>query len=348
MQLCNLLDANERVSFEEAVKRGIGAGGGLFFPVDIAPLADVDGLLQMPFIERSIEIAYRLLGEEFSRAELTEILVDAFAFPASVVQVSPDVFSLELFHGPTLAFKDFGARFMARTLGVLRRRAADNAPLTILSATSGDTGAAVAHAFLKQPGVRVVMLYPKGKISVLQEKLFCTLGENIFPVAVDGDFDRCQALVKAAFADADLVKQYGLNSANSINFARLLAQTFYYFEAVAQLPAERRKRLVICVPSGNFGNLTAGMFAQALGLPVHRWVVATNANDTIPRYRETGHWEVRPTVATISNAMDVSAPNNWPRVEALLARADRPALEALSISDDETRLALQHLQAHYH
>jgi threonine synthase len=196
--------------------------------------------------------------------------------------------------------------------------------------------------------VRVVMLYPKGKISVLQEKLFCTLGENIFPVAVDGDFDRCQALVKAAFADADLVKQYGLNSANSINFARLLAQTFYYFEAVAQLPVARRKRLIISVPSGNFGNLTAGMLAQALGLPVHRWVVATNANDTIPRYRETGHWEVRPTVATISNAMDVSAPNNWPRVEALLARADRPALEALSISDDETRIALRRLQALHH
>ncbi len=343
MRLHNLLHPTETVTFSEAVRRGIGTGGGLFFPSEITPFADTDALLSLPFVERSIEIIGRLLGDEFSKAEITEILTDAFAFPAPLVPVSEGVFTLELFHGPTLAFKDFGARFMARTLGVLRRRAADSAPLTILSATSGDTGAAVAHAFFGQPGVRVVMLYPQGKISELQEKLFCTLGGNILPVAVEGDFDTCQALVKAAFADAELVTRYGLNSANSINFARLLAQTLYYFEALAQVPPERRATTVISVPSGNFGDLTAGLLAQALGLPVGRWVIATNANATVPRYYQTGQWEVRPTIATLSNAMDVSAPNNWPRVAALLARPHPPHLTAQSISDDETRAALRHL-----
>jgi threonine synthase len=347
MLLHNLLHPTETVSFTDAVRRGIGSGGGLFFPAEITPFTDIDGLLALPFVERSIEIAFRLLGDEFSREEIQEILEDAFAFPAPLVPVGDRVATLELFHGPTLAFKDFGARFMARTLGVIRRKMADSAPLTILSATSGDTGAAVAHAFFGQPGVRVVMLYPQGKISELQKKLFCTLGGNIFPVAVEGDFDQCQALVKAGFADAELVTRYGLNSANSINFARLLAQTLYYFEAVAQVSVAQRKRLVISVPSGNFGNLTAGLLAQALGLPVGRWVVATNANDTVPRYRQTGRWEVLPTIATLSNAMDVSAPNNWPRVEALLARPAAPDLTATSISDGQTRTALRQLYTEY-
>ncbi|MCE0490500.1 threonine synthase [Pantoea sp. Mb-10] len=319
MKLYNLKDHNEQVSFAQAVKQGLGSQQGLFFPLELPEfeLTEIDAMLEMDFVTRSSKILSAYIGDEIAPHQLNERVKNAFAFPAPVQSVSADVACLELFHGPTLAFKDFGGRFMAQMLAYVS--GADE-QVTILTATSGDTGAAVAHAFYGMENVRVVILYPQGKISPLQEKLFCTLGGNIETLAIDGDFDACQALVKQAFDDEDLKKKIGLNSANSINISRLLAQICYYFEAVAQLPQEKRNQLVISVPSGNFGDLTAGLLAKSLGLPVKRFIAATNANDTVPRFLEKGEWQPNLTVATLSNAMDVSQPNNWPRVEELFRR----------------------------
>ena len=230
MQLYNIKDHSEKVSYAQAVRQGLGKEQGLFFPCEIKELPNVDELLAMPFVERSAKILRHLIGDEIP--ELEQLVKNAFAFGAPLRQVGDKSYALELFHGPTLAFKDFGGRFMAQCLGAI----ADGKKITILTATSGDTGAAVAHAFYKLPGIEVVILYPKGKISNLQEKLFCTLGENIRTVAVHAAFDDCQALVKDAFDDEELKQAIGLNSANSINISRLLAQVCYYFEAVAQLP----------------------------------------------------------------------------------------------------------------
>ena len=268
MELYNLKDESEKVSFAQAVKQGLGRGQGLFFPREIPffEQAEMDKLLAMDFVSRSTAILHALIGDEIPEAELAARVRAAFAFPAPLNPVEPDVACLELFHGPTLAFKDFGGRFMAQALAAV----AGDKPVTILTATSGDTGAAVAHAFYGLKNVQVVILYPQGKISPLQEKLFCTLGGNIHTVAVQDDFDACQALVKQAFDDEELKQTLHLNSANSINISRLLAQICYYFEAVAQVPAEKRGELVFSVPSGNFGDLTAGVLAKAMGLPVKR------------------------------------------------------------------------------
>lgn len=339
MKLYNIKDHSEQVSFAQAVKQGLGREQGLFFPEQIAPLSDVTGLLDKPLVERSAILLRHLLGDELP--ELSQLIANAFTFPAPLVKVAENQYALELFHGPTLAFKDFGGRFMAQCLTAV----SDGKKITILTATSGDTGAAVAHAFYGLPNIEVVILYPKGKISPLQEKLFCTLGGNIRTVAVHGAFDDCQALVKQAFDDEALKVAIGLNSANSINISRLLAQVCYYFEAVAQLPADKRDQAVIAVPSGNFGNLTAGLIAKALGLPVKRFIVATNANDTVPRYLQLGEWDPKATVATLSNAMDVSRPNNWPRVEELF-RVKGWSLNELGSAardDAQTRDALQRL-----
>ncbi|MGL4756690.1 MAG: threonine synthase [Aeromonadaceae bacterium] len=339
MKLYNIKDHSEQVSFAQAVKQGLGREQGLFFPEQIAPLSDVTGLLDKPLVERSAILLRHLLGDELP--ELAQLIANAFTFPAPLVKVAENQYALELFHGPTLAFKDFGGRFMAQCLTAV----SDGKKITILTATSGDTGAAVAHAFYGLPNIEVVILYPKGKISPLQEKLFCTLGGNIRTVAVHGAFDDCQALVKQAFDDEALKVAIGLNSANSINISRLLAQVCYYFEAVAQLPADKRDQAVIAVPSGNFGNLTAGLIAKALGLPVKRFIVATNANDTVPRYLQQGEWDPKATVATLSNAMDVSRPNNWPRVEELF-RVKGWSLNELGSAardDAQTRDALQRL-----
>ncbi|WP_031519628.1 threonine synthase [Siccibacter colletis] len=318
MKLYNLKDHNEQVSFAQAVTQGLGSQQGLFFPHDLPEfsLTEVDDMLEMDFVSRSSKILSAFIGDEIPAEILETRIRNAFTFPAPVKEVQSDIGCLELFHGPTLAFKDFGGRFMAQMLTHI----SGDKPVTILTATSGDTGAAVAHAFYGLKNVRVVILYPRGKISPLQEKLFCTLGDNIETVAIDGDFDACQALVKQAFNDEELKTQLGLNSANSINISRLLAQICYYFEAVAQLPQEARNQLVISVPSGNFGDLTAGLLAKSLGLPVKRFIAATNANDTVPRYLENGKWEPDSTRATLSNAMDVSQPNNWPRVEEIFRR----------------------------
>lgn len=341
MQLYNIKHNDERVSYAQAVKQGLGKDQGLFFPEVIKEMDNVEALLELPFVERSTKILAHLIGDELP--ELPTLVKNAFAFGAPLAKVDENNYALELFHGPTLAFKDFGGRFMAQCLGAI----ADGKKVTILTATSGDTGAAVTHAFYKLPGIDVVILYPKGKISNLQEKLFCTLGENIRTVAINAAFDDCQALVKQAFDDQELKVAIGLNSANSINISRLLAQVCYYFEAVAQLPKDKRKNVVVSVPSGNFGDITAGLIAKALGLNIKKFVVATNDNDTVPRYLESGNWDPNPTVATLSNAMDVSKPNNWPRVEELF-KVKGWSLKELGygkLSDDETKLAMKETQA---
>ena len=343
MKLYNLKDHNEQVSFAQAVKQGLGKQQGLFFPLELPEfeLTEIDRLLELDFVTRSSRILSAFIGDEIPEEELYQRVKNAFAFPAPVVNVEEDIACLELFHGPTLAFKDFGGRFMAQIL----TQVSGDQPVTILTATSGDTGAALAHAFHGLKNVRVVILYPRGKISPLQEKLFCTLGGNIHTVAIDGDFDACQALVKQAFDDEELKFALKLNSANSINISRLLAQICYYFEAVAQLPQEARNQLVVSVPSGNFGDLTAGLLAKSLGLPVKRFIAATNANDTVPRFLSNGEWEPKKTVATLSNAMDVSQPNNWPRVEELYRRKtwQLKDLGFGTVSDDTTEDAMREL-----
>ena len=292
MNLYNITDNSEQVNFQKAVKQGLGRGQGLFFPETINPLDNIDALLKMNLVDRSTEILSHLIGDELSKEAVFDIVSKAFTFPAPVKKVTEDINALELFHGPTLAFKDFGGRFMAQCLAQFK----DDGKITILTATSGDTGAAVAHAFFGMENINVVILYPKGKISPLQEKLFCTLGGNITTVAIEGDFDDCQAMVKQAFDDQDLKQAIGLNSANSINISRLVAQICYYFEAFAQLDAKQRENLVVSVPSGNFGDLTAGLLAKALGLPIKRFIAATNENDTVPRYLQEGTWAPKKTV----------------------------------------------------
>ncbi|EMB51609.1 threonine synthase [Vibrio mimicus] len=341
MKLYNIKENDEQVSFGQAVRQGLGRNQGLFFPAELPKFEDIDALLAEDFVSRSSKILSALIGDELPADKVRAMVDSAFQFAAPIAKVKEGVYALELFHGPTLAFKDFGGRFMAQSLAAV----SNGGKITILTATSGDTGAAVAHAFYGMEDINVVILYPKGKISPLQEKLFCTLGKNIHTVAINGDFDACQALVKQAFDDAELRQQIGLNSANSINISRLMAQICYYFEAAAQMSKVERENLVISVPSGNFGNLTAGMLAKALGLPVKRFIAATNANDTVPRYLETGRWEPKPTVATTSNAMDVSQPNNWPRIEELCQRLGW-GLETLgkgAVSDEESAQAVQEL-----
>ena len=339
MNLYNIKHPEEQVNFAQAVRQGLGKDQGLFFPENIPHLSNIDELLALPLVKRSQKILGALIGEEIPQAQLEQMVRNAFTFPAPVAKVEDNIYALELFHGPTLAFKDFGGRFMAQALATVR----GDGKITILTATSGDTGAAVAHAFYGLENIDVVILYPKGKISPLQEKLFCTLGGNIRTIAINADFDACQALVKQAFDDAELHQAIGLNSANSINISRLLAQVCYYFEAAAQLPKEQRENLVVSVPSGNFGNLTAGLIAKTLGLPIKRFIAATNANDTVPRYLHSGNWSPNATVATLSNAMDVSRPNNWPRVEELFKRNGWALneLHSAAISDAQTEDTLR-------
>ena len=344
MQLFNLKDHSDTVNYCEAVQKGLGKMQGLYFPKEIKPLDNVSGLLEKPFTERSAIILSHLIGDDIPTDVLKTLVEAAFAFPAPIAKVNDDVYCLELFHGPTLAFKDFGGRFMAQCLAWLTKDS--NNPITILTATSGDTGAAVAHAFHGLKNINVVILYPKGKISQLQEKLFTTLGDNIHTVAVESDFDACQQLVKSAFDDPEVRDGLHLNSANSINISRLLAQVCYYFEAFSQVPVEKQHEVVFSVPSGNFGNLTAGMIAKTLGLPVKRFIASTNSNDTVPRYWASGEWEPNPTVATLSNAMDVSQPNNWPRIEALfeLGYLDKAILSAEAVDEEYTQVAMKQLQ----
>ncbi|XRX42464.1 MAG: threonine synthase [Buchnera aphidicola (Eriosoma harunire)] len=317
MKLYNLKNKHEQVTFSQAIKLGLGEQQGLFFPTTI-PLIEpstISKMLLMDFIPRSCKILSMFIGDEISKTILEKSIHRAFSCSIpKISHITNNIACFELFHGPTLAFKDFGARFMAQILSFLNPK---NELITILTATSGDTGAAVAHAFYKMKNVRVIILYPNGKISKYQEKLFCTLGENITTIAINGSFDECQTLVKQAFNDTELKQKTGLNSANSINISRLLAQICYYFEAFSLLSEKQQKNLIISIPCGNFGNLTAGLLAKSIGLPIKSFIAATNKNDTVPRFLKTGKWEPRDTISTLSNAMDISQPNNWPRVEEL-------------------------------
>ena len=340
MQLINIKHPAEQVTFKQAVLRGLGRDQGLFFPQTFDALPDVDSLLQEAFVPRSVAVLQHLVGAEVSNQTMQQMVSSAFDFPLEIPLLADGSRALELFHGPSLAFKDFGARFMARCLSEFH----DGGRMTILTATSGDTGAAVAHAYYGQPGIEVVVLYPKGKISPLQEKLFCTLGGNVHTIAVEADFDTCQQLVKQSFDDQQLKSELGLNSANSINIARLVAQVCYYFEAAAVVNDVRR--MVLSVPSGNFGNVTAALIARAIGLPYKRVIAATNANDTVPRFMVSGRWDPNPTVTTITNAMDISLPNNFPRVLELGERHGlqlEQLLSSTSLDDDRTRDAMSEL-----
>ncbi len=333
MKLVSTRTPERFVTFQQAVEAGLAPDGGLYVPVAPPRFDDVSDLLTLDFPSRSTEILHRLLDGECPRTMVEGMASSAFTFPAPLVQVDARSSALELFHGPTLAFKDFGARFLARVLAL----SAGTQPRTVLTATSGDTGAAVASAFHGLPGVNVVVLYPAGRVSPLQERQFATCGGNVLALAVEGTFDDCQRLVKGAFEDAELVARLGLTSANSINIARLLAQTLYYFEAVAQQKSDAP--LVVSVPSGNFGNLYAGLMAQRMGLPIHAFVAATNANRVVPDYLDTGAYLPRVSVATLSNAMDVGAPSNWERIFTLFGgdhHAMAAALRWGSCTDAET------------
>ena len=341
MKFYNLKKNEEVVDFSTAVRKGLGDEQGLFFPKKIKKLDDIDSLLSLPTKERNFNILTNFVSENLTTEQLKAVLDKTFDFPSKLVQVNNNNYCLELFHGPTLAFKDFGATFMANCLQAFSQ----GEKITILTATSGDTGAAVAQAFHGIDNIEVVILYPKGKISVLQEKMFTTLGGNIRTLSVNGAFDDCQKLVKQSFDDRELVKAIGLNSANSINISRLLAQVCYYFDALAQLPKEKRAQAVISVPSGNFGNLTAGIIAKLLGAPIKRFIATTNVNDTVPRYLKTGQWEPNKTIPTISNAMDVSEPNNWPRIEYMIesGQFSQSDLTGNSATEEQTKEALKKL-----
>ena len=315
MKFINTRNRNDKATFREAVLRGMAPGGGLWMPEALPVFEDWDSLLQLRWAERSEIILRRFIDGEFDQDALAAAIRSALDFPIPLTQIRRGLYALELFHGPTLAFKDVGARFFAHILDLIRE---PGRPLTVLTATSGDTGAAVAQAFWQRPSARVVVLYPQGRVSDLQERQFATLGDNVTALAVEGSFDDCQALVKECFTDPDLTARHGLTSANSINVARLLPQMLYYAEAVAQLHKQDvRDGIVIAVPSGNFGNLCAGLMAKQTGLPIRAFVAATNANATVPHYLDSGEYFPQPSVATLSNAMDVGAPSNWERIQHL-------------------------------
>ena len=300
-------------SLRGAVLRGLAPDGGLYMPVEIArhSAEELDEFRRLPFTEGCFRVARPFATPDVPEEVLWQIVAEAINFPVKLVSLSPALHILELFHGPTLAFKDFGARFLARLMGYFVL--GETRPLTVLVATSGDTGSAVAHGFLGVPGIRVVILYPSQRISEAQEKQFTTLGQNITALEVAGSFDDCQCLVKQAFSDAELNKRAFLTSANSINVGRLLPQMFYHVAAYRQLPVASVP-LVVSVPSGNFGNLTAGIFAKRIGLPVAMFVASTNVNDVVPQYLRSGEFHSRPATQTLSNAMDVGNPNNFPRL----------------------------------
>ncbi len=303
-------------TLEEAVVRGLAGDKGLYMPREIKPLpaSFYDEIENLSFQEIACRVADAFFGEDVPADVLKQIVYDTLSFDAPVVKVKDNIYSLELFHGPTLAFKDVGGRFMARLLGYFIRKEGKK-QVNVLVATSGDTGSAVANGFLGVEGIHVYVLYPKGKVSEIQEKQFTTLGRNITAIEVDGTFDDCQALVKNAFMDEELKAHMQLTSANSINVARFLPQAFYYFYAYAQMKKlGKADNLVICVPSGNFGNITAGLFGKRMGLPVKRFIAANNRNDIFYQYLKTGVYTPRPSIATIANAMDVGDPSNFARI----------------------------------
>ncbi|SEF95038.1 threonine synthase [Parabacteroides chinchillae] len=303
-------------TLEETVIKGLAGDKGLYMPERIPSLSKdiISKMKHMSFHEIACTVAQAFFGEDIEPDVLDKIVKDTLSFDTPVVHVEDNIYSLELFHGPTLAFKDVGARFMARLLGYFIKKQGLK-EVNVLVATSGDTGSAVANGFLGVEGIHVYVLYPKGKVSPIQECQFTTLGQNITALEIDGTFDDCQALVKSAFMDSELNGHMKLTSANSINVARFLPQSFYYFNAYAQLDrAGKANELVVSVPSGNFGNITAGLFAHRMGLPVKRFIAANNRNDVFLEYLNTGKYNPRPSVATIANAMDVGDPSNFARI----------------------------------
>ena len=303
-------------TLEEAVVRGLAPDKGLYMPQEIRPLPQefFDNIENMSFQEMSYQVAHNFFGDDVDAESLREIVFDTLAFETPIVKVEDNIYSLELFHGPTLAFKDVGARFMARLLRYFIKREGKE-QVNVLVATSGDTGSAVANGFLGVDGIHVYVLYPKGKVSKIQESQFTTLGKNITAIEVDGVFDDCQALVKSAFMDEELQGHMNLTSANSINVARFLPQAFYYFNAYAQAKKlGKADNLTICVPSGNFGNITAGLFAQRMGLPIKHFIAANNANDIFYNYLLSGIYSPKASIQTIANAMDVGDPSNFARI----------------------------------
>jgi len=336
-------DHSNRVSLKAAVLEGMPADGGLYMPEILPKLPDnfFDALPDMDFQTLSFEVAQALIGEDVPEAILRNIIDEALNFETPLVDIEENIKTLELFHGPTLAFKDVGARFMSRLMAYFIQN--DDRKLNILVATSGDTGSAVANGFYKIPGINVIVLYPAGKISLIQEKQIATLGENVTALKVDGTFDDCQRLVKAALVDPDVQKSLMLSSANSINISRLIPQAFYYFNAFRQLSDFRSKKVAVSVPSGNFGNLTAGLIAKKMGLPVHRFVAATNINHIVPDYLEGGIFSPKASIQTISNAMDVGNPSNFTRILDLYGASwtdIRRDIWGTYFSDDQTRTAI--------
>ena len=305
------------VSLQDAVVKGLAEDKGLFMPNNIKtlPQSFFDTIETLSFQEMAYIVADAFFGEDVEADALKKIVYETLNFDVPLVNVSDNFYSLELYHGPTLAFKDVGGRFMSRLLGYFIQKQNDNSKVKVLVATSGDTGSAVANGFLGVEGIHVYVLYPKGLVSPIQECQFTTLGQNITALEVDGTFDVCQALVKSAFMDEELNAKLKLTSANSINVARFLPQSFYYFYAYAQLKKlGKANNVVMCVPSGNFGNITAGLFAKRMGLPIKRFVAANNRNDIFLQYLETGEYKPRPSISTIANAMDVGDPSNFARV----------------------------------
>ena len=330
------------VTLELAVTQGLAADRGLFMPERINPLPEsfFREIGSMSFQELSFEVAKKFFGEDIPEYTLQKIVFNTLTFDTPLVEVNENIYSLELFHGPTSAFKDVGARFMARLLSHFLGK--EKKMVHVLVATSGDTGSAVANGFLGVPGIKVHVLYPKGKVSDIQEKQFTTLGQNITALEIDGTFDDCQALVKFAFMDDELKKKITITSANSINVARFLPQAFYYFNAWAKLE-DKSRDVVFSVPCGNFGNLTAGLFAKKMGLPVSKFIAANNLNDIVCKYLKTGVYEPRPSVSTIANAMDVGDPSNFARILDLY-RHDHQAISnemiGTTYSDDQIRETL--------
>ena len=331
------------VSLREAVFRGLPPDNGLYMPERVPTLSAefFNSIENLTLPEIAFEVTHALLGEDVPATDLRQIIQQALTFEAPVVEIEPGVYVLELFHGPSMAFKDFGARFMAGLMAYFLTQ--EQKEIHILVATSGDTGGAVAQGFFGTPGIRVTILYPTGKVSAIQEKQLTTLGGNVTALEVDGTFDDCQRLVKQAFLDADLSARFNLSSANSINIARLIPQTFYYFGAYAQLKKLDRP-LVFSIPSGNFGNLSAGILARRMGLPIKQFIAATNLNHAVPDYLKTGKYSPQPSVETISNAMDVGSPSNFVRMKLLSGVAWRQVRSLVTgdfYDDTQTRQAMK-------
>lgn len=349
MKLYSTKNTENSVSFQEALFKSLPSDGGLYMPEQIKPLpaSFFEKLPTLSLPEIAFEVSKHLIGDEINDVDLLRITQDAINFDAPLHPVGEQTFCLELFHGPSLAFKDFGARFMSRMMAYFSQQ--NEGLLDILVATSGDTGGAVALGFFKVPNTRVTILYPKGKVSEIQEEQLTKNGENIRAIAVEGTFDDCQAMVKKAFMDAELNAKMNLTSANSINIARLIPQTFYYFYAYQQALKLGYKEVIFSVPSGNFGNIGAGVWAHQMGLPVKLFLASNNANDTVPHFLNHGVYEAKPAVATLSNAMDVGNPSNWQRVEWLFGNnlfELKQKFEAQSFTDEETLNAIQYLYEH--